>query len=88
MEKTRLGSLPVEANPEDPTTWHQLGLDHLQREEYVEAEKAFNQAVRLHPDYVDAIMGLAKVYEALGDTVRALDHRRRAHKVTFGNEKK
>ncbi len=88
LEKTSMGEPPVEHNPEDPTTWHQLGLDHLQREEYIEAEKAFNKAVQLHPEYVDALMGLAKVYEGLGDAVRALHYRRKAHKATFDNDKK
>jgi Tfp pilus assembly protein PilF len=88
LEKTRLGGLDIEPNPEDPTTWHQLGLDHLQRGQYTEAEKAFNQAVQLAPDYIDALMGLAKVYEELGDAGRALHYKRKAHKVTFDNEKK
>jgi Tfp pilus assembly protein PilF len=88
LSKTSLRGPPIEPNPEDPTTWHQLGLDHLQREEYVEAEKAFNQAIQLSPEYIDALMGLAKVYEKLGDVVRALKYKRKAQKVTFGNDKK
>ncbi|MFX1476211.1 MAG: tetratricopeptide repeat protein [Promethearchaeota archaeon] len=86
--KSSLSGVPIKPNPEDPATWHQLGLDHLQRGEYVEAEKAFNQAVKLYPDFADALMGLAKVYEELGDTVRALLFKRKAQKVTFDNAKK
>ncbi len=88
LEKSSLRGPPVKPNPEDPATWHQLGLDHLQRREYVEAEKAFNQAVQLQPEYIDALMGLAKVYEELGDAVRALHFKRKAQRATFDNDKK
>jgi uncharacterized protein HemY len=86
--KSSFGGVPIKPNPEDPTTWHQLGLDHLQRGEYAEAEKAFNQAVQLSPDFADALMGLAKVYEELGDTVRSLRYKRKSHEATFDNTKK
>lgn len=88
LGKSSLRGAPLKPNPEDPATWHELGLDHLQQGEYVEAEKAFNQAVKLHPDYVDALMGLAKVYEELGDAVRAMRFKRKAQKITFDNDKK
>jgi tetratricopeptide (TPR) repeat protein len=54
-----------------PEFFVQLGHAHLQCRNDVEAKTAFSRAVELSPGYPDAISGLAKTHQGLGDNETA-----------------
>lgn len=59
--------------PKDAESWVMLGrLYHVSRDS-VEAEKAFNEALKAEPDNEDALYNLAMLYSDLGDTKRAIE---------------
>ena len=63
----------VEKDPHDADSWVILGrLDRVANNS-VEAEKAFNNALKAEPDNEDALTGLAQLYLDLGDINKAID---------------
>jgi len=44
--------------------WYNIGYAYAQKKEYEKSEAAFNKAIEIKPDYVDAFNGLATVYNA------------------------
>jgi Flp pilus assembly protein TadD len=44
--------------------FYNIGFAHMQKKDYVKAEEAYNKAIELKPDYVEAYNGLATVYNA------------------------
>lgn len=58
--------------PTNPVFATEIGKLHLDRNETGEAVAAFQRALELKPDYLDARRGLAKAYDELGQTDKAL----------------
>lgn len=44
--------------------WYNIGYAYAQKKDYPQAESAFQKALEIKPDYVDAYNGLATVYNA------------------------
>jgi tetratricopeptide (TPR) repeat protein len=60
-------------DPKDAESWVMLGRLHHVSRDSVEAEKAFNEALKAEPDNEDALYNLAMLYSDLGDTKRAVE---------------
>jgi tetratricopeptide (TPR) repeat protein len=60
-------------DPQDVESWVALGRLHRQANNSVEAEKAFNAALKIDANNEDALTGLAVMYSDLGDTKRAIE---------------
>jgi Tfp pilus assembly protein PilF len=53
-----------------------MGLAYYQKKDYAEAEKQFQEALKMNPDFVNALAGLATTYMAMGrydDAIAKLD---------------
>jgi tetratricopeptide (TPR) repeat protein len=59
---------------ETARAWFCLGLVHEDRGSDVDAGHAYTEAVTLESDFSDAHFNAARVYERLGDRLRALRH--------------
>jgi tetratricopeptide (TPR) repeat protein len=59
--------------PNDADSWVLLGRLYGASNNSVESEKAYNKALAADPDNEDALTGLATLYAALGDNVKAAD---------------
>ena len=57
---------------------YNLGSLFFRMGNYQEAQKYYQQAVELSPNYADAHLGLAKTLEALGDQAKAIDEYKEA----------
>jgi len=62
----------TEKDPKDAESWVVLGRLYLYAHNSSDAEKSFNTALKLEPDNVDALSGLAMMYRDLGDTKDAI----------------
>jgi tetratricopeptide (TPR) repeat protein len=56
----------VETNPDDASAWNSLGVLHAQAEEFGEALRCFNRAIRLNPELTEAYTNRGRVLIALG----------------------
>lgn len=61
-----------ELEPTNPVLLTELGKLYLDREQTGEAVSAFERAIALKPDYLDAHRGLASAYDKLGQPDKAL----------------
>jgi tetratricopeptide (TPR) repeat protein len=68
----------VELEPMRADAYWLLGQIHAEREEWTEAETAYERALRLDPDHADAYEGLGQVLETLGRSGEAEAWYRRA----------
>jgi YaiO family outer membrane protein len=62
----------VAAEPGNSDALVQLGFAHLAQDELNEAEAAFQETLRIAPEYTDARIGLARVAQRRGDRPAAL----------------
>ena len=72
----------TEAEPSDVESWVMLGRLYRISRDSVEAEKAYNAALKADPDNEDALTGLALLYSDLGDNQKAIE------KLTAATERK
>jgi tetratricopeptide (TPR) repeat protein len=63
----------TEKDPKDVESWVMLGRLYRASNNSVDAEKAYNAAIKADPDNEDALTGLAMFYSDLGDTARAIE---------------
>jgi tetratricopeptide (TPR) repeat protein len=63
----------TEKDPKDVESWVTLGRLYRVSNNSVDAEKAYNAALKVEPENEDALTGLAILYSELGDTQRAID---------------
>ena len=63
----------TEKDPKDADSWVILGRLYRVASNSVEAEKAFNNALKAEPDNDDALTGLAQLYLDLGDINKAIE---------------
>jgi tetratricopeptide (TPR) repeat protein len=63
----------TQKDPRDAESWVMLGRLYRLATNSPEAEKAYNNALKVDPDNEDALTGLAGLYAELGDTQRAID---------------
>jgi tetratricopeptide (TPR) repeat protein len=61
----------IEKHPDWPDLYSSLGLQFLFKGKLVEAEAAFNKAVALNPNYVDARINLMKTLKKMGEFKQA-----------------
>jgi predicted CXXCH cytochrome family protein len=67
--------------------WRLLGMCYLEEDEPQKALSALEQALAIRPWRSDVHLGLAKVYERLGDPQRAREHRDRAQWLVKNSQK-
>jgi predicted CXXCH cytochrome family protein len=67
--------------------WRLLGMCYLERGELQKARTALEQALAIRPWRSDVHLGLAKVYERLGDPERAREHSEQAQWLTKNSQK-
>jgi Tfp pilus assembly protein PilF len=67
----------LEIAPMMPQLAAQLGEVFLRRRNYAEAKAAFARALGIAPTSVDALFGMAKAHQALGEIQPATDYYRR-----------
>jgi tetratricopeptide (TPR) repeat protein len=73
----------VAIHPEHAQSYYNMGYIYLT--EYLDYNKAvemFGKAIEADPDYTEAVYNLGRTYEAMGDTVRAMEKYRQALKLT------
>jgi tetratricopeptide (TPR) repeat protein len=63
--------LALKQDPDRYSTNYYLGLSYQNREDYYRALHYYNQAVKLWPDFSDALNNIAVCYECLGDDPEA-----------------
>jgi tetratricopeptide (TPR) repeat protein len=63
----------TEKDPKDVESWVMLARLYRASNNSVEAEKAFDAALKADPDNEEALTGLAMLYSDLGDTSRAIE---------------
>ncbi len=63
----------TEKDPKDVESWVMLARLYRASNNSVEAEKAFDAALKTDPDNEEALTGLAMLYSDLGDTSRAIE---------------
>ncbi len=65
----------------DPVLWNKTGIAYHQLVQLEQARKAYQQAVKLRPDYMEAINNLGTVYYAEKSYRRAIGYYQRAIKL-------
>ena len=75
-----------QTNPRDPSILFQLGLLLYRNNQHDQAQKAWEQAVLLFPDYSNARWYLSLVYEEQNDFKRALDEVKVIQKLNPDNQ--
>lgn len=68
-------------NPEQLEALHERANLHLQRNELDNARTYFEKALNVNDKYAMAELGLAKVFEALGERDKYLEHLRKAQEL-------
>jgi tetratricopeptide (TPR) repeat protein len=63
----------TQKDPKDTESWVMLGRLYRLATNSPEAEKAYNNALKIDPDNEDALTGLAGLYAELGDTQKAIE---------------
>jgi tetratricopeptide (TPR) repeat protein len=76
-----------EGSAKDPVLWNKEGIAYHQLVQLDSAKKAYEQAVRLKPDYVEAINNIGTVYYAQHSFRRAITYYNRALKFAPGEAK-
>jgi len=77
-EARRLYQRTLALDPQNVQAVNNIGVTYLQEKNFTEAQKNFEDAMRLQPDYVDPYYNLACLYAIQGDTRKGLDYLRRA----------
>ena len=77
-EARRLYQRTLTLDPRNVQAVNNIGVTFLQERNFTEAQKNFEDATRLQPDYVDPYYNLACLYAIQGDTKKGLDYLRRA----------
>ena len=57
--------------PDEPFIYNLLGVLYSQLESYEDSIKNYSKAIKLNPNYIEAITNLAIVYEIMGDFAKA-----------------
>jgi len=70
-----------EGSPKDPVLWNKEGIAYHQLTELGSAKKAYEQAIKLKPDYVEALNNLGTVYYATRSFRRAISWYQKALKI-------
>jgi tetratricopeptide (TPR) repeat protein len=70
-----------EGSPKDPILLNKIGIAYHQLAQLDNARKSYEQAVKLKPDYVEAINNLGTIYYAKKSFRRAISYYRRALKI-------
>jgi tetratricopeptide (TPR) repeat protein len=68
----------ISLDPHNVLAINNIGVTFLQERNFTEAQKSFEDAMQLQPDYVDPYYNLACVYAMQGDTKMGLEYLRRA----------
>ncbi|MFQ5451292.1 MAG: tetratricopeptide repeat protein [Nitrospinaceae bacterium] len=68
-------------NPADPDIYFILGTDYWRLDQYEEAIKNFQRAVRLQPDYFSAHWNLSLLYNLQGEGADAIIHMKKAERL-------
>ena len=63
----------TEKDPKDVDSWVTLGRLYSGTNDTTNAEKAYNAALAVEPDNDEALTGLARVYDQLGETDKAVE---------------
>jgi tetratricopeptide (TPR) repeat protein len=59
--------------PSIPEIHYNLGYLYTQKKDWASAEAAFQKAIELKPEYADAVVALAKVYQDSGQPEKAIE---------------
>lgn len=59
--------------PSIPEIHYNLGFLYMQKKDWASAEAAYQKALELKPDYADAVVALAKVYQDSGQPEKGLE---------------
>ena len=70
-----------QGSPKDPVLRNKLGIAHHQLMQLDAARKCYEQAIKLKPDYSEAVNNLGTVYYAAKSYRRAISQYRRALKI-------
>jgi tetratricopeptide (TPR) repeat protein len=77
-EALSTAKLAVEHAPQNPDSHYTLGLVLEKREQYVEAERAYQQALAVNPNYTDVYFSLGTLYaDHVKDSKKSVDAFRR-----------
>lgn len=68
-------------DPDHPAPYTQLGRIHLKRKEFKQAQTAFEESIQINPFNPEIHIGLAKVYDALGDRKSAEKEQNIIHRL-------
>lgn len=58
--------------PKDSAAWQQLGLAYLEARQSPQAKGAYEAALRIDPESIDAMFGLGRVHQRMGDLPTAV----------------
>jgi Tfp pilus assembly protein PilF len=67
----------IEDAPTDPSLWFSLGNASLRAQRSTRAAEAFERALALKPDWLEATFNLALAYERSGEKAKAVEAYRR-----------
>src|SRR6478609_5973139 len=70
-----------EGSPKDPILLNKIGIAYHQMMQLDNARKSYEQAVKVKPDYVEAINNLGTIYYAKKNNRRAISYYNRALKI-------
>lgn len=78
----------LEADPEQPAVWANLGMVQARLKRHDDAVSSYNQAIQLDPENVSFYQNRGSVYSDMGDTVKAQqDYEKAASLSAVGNPK-
>jgi tetratricopeptide (TPR) repeat protein len=70
-----------QGSPKDPVLWNKQGIAYHQLAQLANARKSYEQALKLKPDYVEAMNNLGTIYYAQKSMRRAISWYNKALKV-------
>ena len=70
-----------EGSPKDPVIWNKTGIAYHQLMQLDQARKCYEQAIKLKPNYMEALNNLGTVYYAKKSPRRAISWYNRALKI-------